>query len=207
MATAVVPPQTAGNLRIEAIGGLTDNSLSDLRLHFDVDAVAGERYYGALGVSTQFRQNNPLEVIAVDLLRQADDVTKTARPENITPGDNVTFEIVVKPNTLPEVLTYTISNALPDGLTYLEGSATATAGEIAVEADRLRWRGTLDPAPASNAVVIRYATQVAADVPFGAHFTSTAVSTTNNVGSVSVTTGTRITVGHLSYQPLVFTPR
>ena len=56
--------------------------------------------------------------------RVDDDVTKSADVEEAAPGDTITYTVDVAPNVSQEDLTYSITDALPEGTTYVEGSAT-----------------------------------------------------------------------------------
>ena len=51
-------------------------------------------------------------------------MTKSADVEEAAPGDTITYTVEVAPNVSPEDLTYTITDTLPEGTTYVEGSAT-----------------------------------------------------------------------------------
>jgi uncharacterized repeat protein (TIGR01451 family) len=80
-------------------------------------------------------------VVPVTVERVEDDVTKTADVEEAAPGDTITYTVEVAPNVSREDLTYTITDALPEGTTYVEGSATdgATFADGTVS-----WTGDLE---------------------------------------------------------------
>jgi uncharacterized repeat protein (TIGR01451 family) len=75
--------------------------------------------------------------------RVEDDVSKTVDWETAIPGDTLTYEIVVRPNVTTEDLEYTIVDTIPDGLTYVDGSATATDGVVGVVDNVLTWTGVM----------------------------------------------------------------
>lgn len=98
---------------------------------------AGETWHGTLTLGTQDAAGN-IGVVPVTVHRIEDDVTKTADVATAKPGDVVTYTVEVAPNTTPEDLTYSITDSLPDGVTYVEGSATDGA---VVEDGVLSWTG------------------------------------------------------------------
>ena len=51
-------------------------------------------------------------------------MTKTADKTTAAPGDVITYTVDVAPNVTREDLAYTITDTLPEGSTYVEGSAT-----------------------------------------------------------------------------------
>jgi uncharacterized repeat protein (TIGR01451 family) len=75
--------------------------------------------------------------------RVEDDVVKSVAPAVAMMGDTLTYEIVVQPNVTPEDLAYTITDVIPDGLTYVAGSATATGGVVDVVDNVLTWTGVM----------------------------------------------------------------
>ena len=68
-------------------------------------------------------------------------MTKTADVTEAAPGDVITYTVDVAPNVTREDLTYSITDSLPAGTTYVEGSATDGAtyadGKITWSADPL----------------------------------------------------------------------
>ncbi len=112
------------------------------------DPAVGDRYYGAVGMDTGdaapaavLGARNNIGVINVDLMRVDDDVTKTALIDGeAEPGSVVTFEIVVAPNPTDTDLEYQIEDVVPDGLTYVPGSAT---GGLVEDSGTLSWSGVM----------------------------------------------------------------
>ena len=71
--------------------------------------------------------------------RIEDDVTKTSDVTEAGPGDTITYTVEVAPNVTREDLTYSITDTLPAGTTYVDGSATDGAtyadGKVTWNAD------------------------------------------------------------------------
>ncbi|MGN0064153.1 MAG: S8 family serine peptidase [Nocardioides sp.] len=108
-----------------------------VRAFWDEDELdAGETWYGAVDVAVG---GDSVGVIPVTLARVTDDVTKTADVTSAKPGDTITYTVEVAPNVTPEDLEYTITDQLPDGVTYVEGSAT---GGATYADGTLTWTGT-----------------------------------------------------------------
>lgn len=144
LGTAVVAGD-AGNLWVEGPQAQPVGEPFDLRVFYDEPAMeAGQRWYGALSLGSSAQSLGDIGIIPVDLNRYADDVVKTADVETAAPGDTVTYELTVQPNVTAEDLTYTITDAIPEGMTYVEGSATQGA---TVTDGVLTWEG-LSPSPA-----------------------------------------------------------
>jgi uncharacterized repeat protein (TIGR01451 family) len=103
----------------------------------------GDTWYGAFTLGTDPAHPGNLGTIFVNLVREADDVTKAASVNAAAPGDTISYQIDVATNVTPEDLTYTIEDAIPAGLAYVEGSATASAGTVAVNGSTLSWTGVM----------------------------------------------------------------
>ncbi|MEE6273973.1 S8 family serine peptidase [Georgenia wangjunii] len=141
--TAVVAGD-AGNLSVEGPETNPTGEPFDLRVYYDEPELdAGERWYGAITLGSSAGSPDDIGILPVTLNRFADDVTKTADVETAAPGDTVTYEVTVQPNVTDEDLTYTITDDIPEGMTYVEGSAT---GGATVTDGVLEWEGVLPTA-------------------------------------------------------------
>jgi uncharacterized repeat protein (TIGR01451 family) len=141
LSTAVLDGTSAGNMRVDgppAVGHLDPFSLN---IYWD-DATMeeGDRLYGAFSIGTDPARAGNLGRVAVTVDRLADDVSKTVSQDLAMAGDTVTYEITLEPNVTREDLEYSISDTIPDGLTYVAGSATSGA---TVTDGRLSWTGTV----------------------------------------------------------------
>ena len=133
----------AGNFWVEGPSSVAASTPFDLRVYWDVPTMtAGESWYGAFSVGTDPANPGNIGTIFVNLNRLDDDVTKNVSETAATPGDTLTYQIVVDTNVIPEDLTYTIQDMIPAGLTYVADSATATAGTVEVNGSTLTWAGT-----------------------------------------------------------------
>ena len=108
----------------------------------DPAITAGDRWYGSLRLGKTPATPGNIGTIGVDLRRAADDVTKTANVANAMVGDTVTYTITVQPNVMAQDLSYTITDAIPSGLSYVAGSATASSGSVSVSGSTVTWNGS-----------------------------------------------------------------
>ncbi|WP_069110503.1 S8 family serine peptidase [Jiangella alba] len=143
LGTAVVTAGE-GNLTVEGPASQPQGEPFTIRAFYDEDDLdAGETWFGAVALGSSPDSPGDIGVIPVTVTRHADDVTKTASVDTAAPGDTVRYTLTVAPNVTPEDLAYTITDALPEGTTYVEGSATEGA---TVEDGVLTWSGTLPTA-------------------------------------------------------------
>ncbi len=123
--TAVVAGDE-GNLRAEGPQGpVAAATPFDIRTFWDESAMeAGQTWIGALTLGSSSDSPDDIGIIPVAIHRVADDVTKSADKTQAAPGDVITYTVDVAPNVTREDLAYTITDTLPEGSTYVEGSAT-----------------------------------------------------------------------------------
>lgn len=142
LVTAVVAGQQ-GNLRAEGPEGPVPPATPfDIRTFWDESEMdAGETWHGTLTLGTSPATPGDIGVVPVTVNRVEDDVTKTADRTQAAPGDVITYTVDVAPNVSHEDLEYSITDALPEGTTYVEGSATdgATFADGVVS-----WSGVLN---------------------------------------------------------------
>ncbi len=109
-----------------------------VRAFWDDESIkAGDVLYGAIDVVVG---GESAGLIPVTFNRVADDVTKTADKSEAVPGDTVTYTVDVQPNVTPTDLEYTITDTIPDGMTYVDGSAT---GGATYADGKVTWTDTL----------------------------------------------------------------
>ena len=82
-------------------------------------------------------------------------------PHTVNQGDNATFTIHVS-STTPINETITITDTIPAGITYIQGSLTASSGDATENAGVIRWHGVL---PDTLAVDISYQVYVNTSTP------------------------------------------
>ncbi len=144
LASAVLDGTSAGNASVE--GPATQPQLEpfDLRVLWDLDAPDdGARYYGWVTLGTSSAHPTNIGSIPITITKLADDVTKTASVAAAERGDVVDFEITVQPNVLSEDLAYTLVDTLPAGMTLVDGSVTASAGDLTVVDGVITWTGVM----------------------------------------------------------------
>ena len=167
LVTAVVAGDQ-GNLYAEGPSGPVPAATPfDIRTFWDEsDMDAGETWHGTLTLGTSPATPGDIGVIPVTINRVADDVTKTADKTQAAPGDTITYTVNVAPNVTHEDLTYSITDALPEGTTYVEGSATngATFADGVVS-----WSGLLNSTYGleGNYTITTSAEDDSCETPFG----------------------------------------
>jgi uncharacterized repeat protein (TIGR01451 family) len=146
LATAVVPGTDAGNMSVDGPTSVPAGTPFDIRLYWDTPTMeVGDRWYGAVSLGTDGSSPGNIGTVPVNVRRLEDDVTKTASATAALPGDTLTYTITIQPNMTQESVTYALTDTIPAGLTYVSGSASATAGTVSVTGDQLTWTGTLLP--------------------------------------------------------------
>lgn len=143
LGTAVVAGD-AGNLSVEGPQQQPEGEPFTIRAHYDEpDLEPGQTWYGAITLGSSPDSPGDIGTVPVTVKRHADDVTKTASVDTAGPGDTVSYTITVQPNVTPVDLSYSITDTIPDGMTYVEGSAT---GGATVADGVLEWEGTMPTA-------------------------------------------------------------
>ncbi len=151
LATAIVPSTDAGNLSFDAPSSLPPLSPFDITIKYDLaDTYPGQAWYGSFSISSDGSSNGDIGEVNIDLHRLEDDVAKTVSKPDAFPGETLVYTITINSNTTEDDLEYLVVDTIPDGLRYVEGSATATQGNLAVEGNQLAWTGTI-PSAASLA--------------------------------------------------------
>lgn len=171
LVTAVVPGSAVGNMSVEGPSAVAPLDPFSIRIFYDEDMNAGQYWYGAISLGTDAANPGNIGSMAVDLHRLEDDVNKTVSPAVAMAGDTVEFTITIQPNVLSEDLTYTLADTIPDGLTYVPGSATASAGSVTAGLNTLLWSGTqISPSNAtSDYAMTTNATDALCDTGFGGY--------------------------------------
>ncbi|MEA3337421.1 MAG: S8 family serine peptidase [Chloroflexota bacterium] len=158
----------AGNMWVDGPASVGALEPFDLTLYYDEDMEAGQYWYGAFTIGTD--PGNPGNVgrVDVNLQRIGDDVTKMADVETAAPGDTVTYTIYVQPNSGNVDLSYSLTDTIPAGMSYVDGSATANFGDVMVDGNQLTWTGVMAvPTIAYN--MTTSADDPMCDTPFGGY--------------------------------------
>jgi uncharacterized repeat protein (TIGR01451 family) len=130
------------NFWVEGPSVVGDMEPFDLRVYWDEPAItSGDIWYAAFDVGSAPQHPGDIGTIYVDLHRFEDDVVKQVSAETAVPGDVLTYTITIRPNVTPEEPTYTITDTIPAGMTYVPGSASATGGVVSVTGSVLTWTG------------------------------------------------------------------
>ncbi len=145
LSTAVLDGEDAGNMRIEGPKTVGHLAPFSLRVFWDDPAMErGDRWYGAFSVGTDRAHAGNLGRVAVVVDRRTDDVHKAASTDLAMVGETVTYEITIEPNVTGETIEYSFTDTIPEGMTYVAGSATDGA---TVANGVVSWTGVA-PSPA-----------------------------------------------------------
>jgi uncharacterized repeat protein (TIGR01451 family) len=140
LATAVVPDTDSGLATFDMPTAVPAGDLFSADLNWTLtDSEAGDHFYGAMDLGTDAGTPDDLGRTDINIVRLDDDVMKEASAMNAEPGDVVTYTITIAANTGDTPLTYSITDTIPAGLTYVPGSAT---GGATVNGNVLTWSGT-----------------------------------------------------------------
>ena len=132
---AVLDGTATGNMTVDGPDTVPQLEPFGIRVFWDEGNLAeGDKAYATVSLGTDPGNAGNIGSFPVELVREADDVTKAVSPVSGEPGDTLTFTVTIQPNVTVEDLTYTITDTIPDGLTYVDGSATngatVTDGEV-----------------------------------------------------------------------------
>ena len=98
--------------------------------------VAGDRWYGVFELGTDPSRTRNIGTIPITVNRYGDPVEKTASWMKDGDAITLTYELSVQPNVTEQKLTYTLTDTIPSGLTYVPGSAT---GDATVSGSTITW--------------------------------------------------------------------
>ncbi|MGD2177122.1 MAG: S8 family serine peptidase, partial [Anaerolineae bacterium] len=136
----------SGDMTVTGPDTVPEKDEFDLRLFWDEPRMeAGDHWYGAISIGTDPAHPGNVGTIPLNLLRRKDDVTKSVSPSQAEAGDTVTYTISIQPDITGQELTYYVADTMPDGVTYVPGSATAGSGTLSVVDNRLTWSGQVIP--------------------------------------------------------------
>ncbi len=145
LATTIVGANT-GNLIVEGPASVALNEQFEITVLWDFDEI--EEYntvYGAIALGTESTTAGNIGLVPVTLFRDEDDVVKDASTDAAVPGETINYTILINPNITPEDMTYAITDTLPAGLDYVEGSAETSDGSAVEVVDGvLTWSGVID---------------------------------------------------------------
>lgn len=128
-----------------------------------IETQPGDRLYGLFDVYNNAAYDVNVGYTQVDVVRVAEDVTKTVDKAAAMPGDTLTYTITVAPNTTLEDLTYTVNDVLPAGVTYVPGSVTGATYDAGTDA--IQWTGVMTGATARHYVMSTSASDALCTMP------------------------------------------
>jgi hypothetical protein len=137
LATAVVDGELNDNLSITADSAIPALTPFDLSVNWNIDAKAGDVFYGAIDLGTSTETAGNLGLIAVDLVRKADDVSiSNDINERLYGGDTVNYAVTVNANFMPNDRTYTVVASIPTGMELDTASVT---GDASIDGNNITW--------------------------------------------------------------------
>ncbi len=188
LATAVVPENNA--LSFDAPNTVPASTPFDVNVYWDEPSMmAGDYWYGYFALGTDPGNAGNLGAVPVNLIRIGDDVVKSADVSYALPGDTVEYTITVNPNIWSVPITYTLYDVIPDGLTYVPGSAQADTGTVNVVGNLLSWSGSL-AVPNTTYNIVTNVSEATCDTPFGGYrdeFTANGFGTASGISGDSFT--------------------
>jgi uncharacterized repeat protein (TIGR01451 family) len=107
-----------------------------------IESEDGDRLYGLFDVYNNASYDVNLGYTQVDVIRKADDVTKTVDMMTASPGDTLTYTIEIT-NFKTEPVDYVLDDVLPSGVTYVPGSVTGGAAYDS-GTNAITWSGTVE---------------------------------------------------------------
>ncbi len=124
MATAIVNGDIKNSLSATADAVIPELTPFDLTFSWNLpDAQTGDRYYGAIALGTSSANAGNLGLVAVDLIRDSNDVSiSNDKNDRASLNDVVNFQVNVLSNANQNDRDYIITATLPIGLTLDESS-------------------------------------------------------------------------------------
>ena len=144
LSSAIVPGSDNGTMTVTGPHSVPKKTPYDLRVYWDTPTMeAGDFWYGAFSIGTDAAHPANIGTIPVNIIRHDDDVSKEVSQSTAAAGDTLVYTITVQPNVTPYTLTYNLTDTIPAGLTYVPGSAWASAGTVTVTGNVLTWTGEM----------------------------------------------------------------
>jgi uncharacterized repeat protein (TIGR01451 family) len=148
LATAVVPRTDQASFDVVSPSSVASNDPYDLEMRWNLgNATVGDHFYGAIELGTSANAAGDLGLVPVDVIRGADEITKTVSKPQVTTGQYVTYTLTIT-NYDTVGHTYNLTDTLPAGLTIDPASLTGGATYHAAS-NSVRWTGQIG-APTSG---------------------------------------------------------
>lgn len=158
--------EDAGNMSVAGPATTPELTPYDLTVFYDIsESVEGDLWYGAFSLGSSAATPGDIGLIAVDVVRFADDVVKTP-PAGAVPGETVTYQVTVDTNVTPKDLTYTVIDPIPAGLSLVPGSIDASVGSYVVVGNTIIWTVPM-PVPYYDYAMTTSADDPNCTTPFG----------------------------------------
>lgn len=188
---ALITDQNSDQLQVHGPASVPAFTPFDLDVWWDMlPQQPGDLWYGVIELGTDAAHPGNIGRMPVRWERFADDVSMVGSAAAATISDTLTYTITIQPNVMAQDITYALTNTVPFGLRYVDGSVTGGATvHIGSVISLVLWDGVL-PMWNSEPVTITY--QVMVD-PLLCLGTATTIPLTNtlahsidNPGSVTL---------------------
>lgn len=191
LALALITDQDNGQLTISGPTSVPAYTSFDLDLLWDMPPFTpGDLYYGVVELGTDGGNPGNIGHLPVRLERFADDVSIEGSATTATISDTLTYTLTIQPNVMAQDVTYALTNTIPFGLRYVDGSVTGGATvQVGDVISWVWWSGVL-PVWQSEPVTITYQVMVEPLLCLGTAttipLTNTLAHSTDNPGSVTL---------------------
>ena len=191
LALALITNQDNGHLLVNGPTSVPAYTPFDLDVFWDMPPlVPSDLWYGVLELGTDAGNPGNIGRLPVRLERFADDVSIVGSAAAATISDTLTYTLTIQPNVMAQDVTYALTNTVPFGLRYVEGSVTGGATvQVGNVISWVWWNGVL-PVWQSEPVTITYQVMVdpllCLDIAPTVLLTNTLAHTTDNPGSVTL---------------------
>lgn len=166
LSIGVVPYAPVDPATMEVIGPATNPPGVPFSLEVywhGIETEEGDRLYGRADVYADSSYATNIGTMEMDVIRLADDVTKTADVADAEKGDVITYSITIN-NSTPGDLTYSFEDMIPAGTTYVPGSATNGAIFDSIN-NKITWSGLVPGASFRDYSMTTRATDATCSMP------------------------------------------
>lgn len=182
-AVVAVDPAASTNLTVEGPETVAHGMPFDLQIFWDEPLLTeGDHWYGLVELGSDAASPASIGRLPIVLHRQADGVAASVDAEIAYPTDQLSYNLLVRANVTAMTETLYLTHTLPTHMTYVQGSAASSLGQVEVQGNQLTWSGALPPG-AGTEVSIDFEGYVNSDAPPGASDSITD-HRTSNPGSV-----------------------
>jgi len=173
LAVGLVPDTPSTNIEVSGPPSVPALEEFDLEVTWDVPEMEPlSAWYGWFSLGSDADNAGNIGQTELNVYRPYDDVTKVVSSEHAVVDETLTYTITIAPNETGADLEYAISDVLPDGVTYVDGSLETVGSSTLATYDpvenAVEWVGTM-PKIEYTYVVTDNTTDPNCDTPFGGY--------------------------------------